>query len=129
MADTADLKSADESLAGSSPASGTLAIWTAWAAGLFEGEGSIFVATINGRSGNYSYARLELKMTDEDVVRQFQRVVMAGKVRYKPPRKAHYKEAWCWQLTNKEECKRVLADFWPYLGTRRKAKALEVGLV
>jgi hypothetical protein len=48
----------------------------AWAAGLFEGEGSI---TRFGRSGKFDL-RVSLNMTDEDVVRRFDAIVDRGKV-------------------------------------------------
>jgi hypothetical protein len=43
----------------------------AWAAGLFEGEGSI---TRFGRPGKFDL-RVSLNMTDEDVVRRFDAIV------------------------------------------------------
>jgi hypothetical protein len=48
--------------------------WIAWAAGLFEGEGSIHFPT-----GARVAVRMELTMTDEDVVRRFHKAVKCGK--------------------------------------------------
>lgn len=127
MVNTVDLKSTDESLAGSSPATATL---IAWAAGLFEGEGSIFrVNQVRDNGKIYSYARLELKMTDEDIVVKFQEITGVGLIHYKPSRRADWKDAWCWQLSNIYKCRQLIRLFWPYLGNRRKLQAEEAGLV
>lgn len=102
----------------------------AWAAGLFEGEGTVFTANqLHRTSGKtYSYPRLELKMTDQDVVERFRSIVGCGSIHFKPKARDHWKDAWCWQLTDAASCRRVVAAFWPYLGTRRKAKATECQL-
>lgn len=129
MANAVDLKSTDFGLMGSSPITDT--IWIAWAAGLFEGEGSIFLVNQKRSNGKtYSYPRMELKMTDKDVVEKFKKVVVFGNIHYKdvPSRKDNHKVSWCWQLTEKELCERVLSSFWPYLGKRRRAKIIDLGL-
>lgn len=98
----------------------------AWAAGLFEGEGCITVAR-NGRSAQYPHARVKIKMTDEDVVRRFLLVVEVGRVREEPCEIKHgYKMQWEWYVTNQEGVKDVLTLLLPYLGERRRARAVEV---
>lgn len=95
----------------------------AWAAGLFEGEGSLFIANMR----KYSYPRLNLKTTDLDVLQKFKDVVEVGSI-YKATTSVTQKEAWYWQVNGLDKCKKVIQDFWPYLGERRKAKAIEIGL-
>ena len=128
LANTSDLKSDDESLAGSNPAADTN--WIAWAAGLFEGEGSAYMVTQRTRGVGYNYPRLELKMTDEDVVRKFHKVVGVGRVRYYKPasRPSHWKPAWAWYCSNIEDCRKVIDMIWPYLGKRRRDKIIELEL-
>lgn len=124
---TMNLKFIDESHAGSSPVSDTN--WIAWAAGLFEGEGSIFWVQQMRRDKYYFYSRLSMNMTDQDVIRKFDTVLgCIGHVTFKASTIKNHKDKWCWQLTNKQDCKKVIELFWPYLGERRKAKAIEVGL-
>jgi hypothetical protein len=92
----------------------------AWAAGLFEGEGSC----------GFRMRRHELRpfvklgMTDRDVVERFVSIVGVGNVTttHRPPDK----RMWHWSIGGKDDCCRVLGLLWPYLGERRKERALEV---
>lgn len=90
-----------------------------WAAGLFEGEGTIVVKPYG--EGTVS---LQLASIDKDTVDRFQ-AVMGGKVYgpygpYQPRRKPH----WRWDANGKE-AGRVLKVLAPRLGMRRGAKAQE----
>ena len=106
--------------------SGGEAAW-AWAAGLFEGEGSI---TYPGKQlGPGRRVRLQLKMTDEDVVRRFQQVV--GGIVYGPYKYLHKdghirKAAWMW-TSDGVDAAELLRRWWPWLGERRRARIEEVG--
>lgn len=99
----------------------------AWAAGLFEGEGSLYLNKQKG--GKYTYPRMSLRMNDTDVVDRFAEVVGVGIVKDYPPYQANRKSTRNWTLNTVEEIKTVVAMFWPYLGERRRAKAQEVGVV
>jgi len=85
----------------------------AWAAGLFEGEGSI-------SSSRERQVRLRLWMTDEDVVRRFCEIVGVGHVKgpYGPYDRGT-KQLWAWDLIKKADVKKVLEMFQPWLGARR----------
>lgn len=95
--------------------------WTvpnvAWAAGLFEGEGSI--------SLKKQTMQLALGMSDFDVVDRFQKVIGIGKVYgpYQDKRKSSYKPMWTWACSGHKNCQAVLAALWGFLGERRRAKA------
>lgn len=94
----------------------------AWAAGLFEGTGSIV------RSG--TTLRLMLAMSDEDVVRRYAQVVgtrVLGPYAYPVQADGSLrKPAWkCY--VNGLRAELVLTAFWPYLGDRRRARARELG--
>lgn len=88
----------------------------AWAAGLFEGEGTIFSAD-GGRP------RLALCMTDKDVVDRFRDILggtVSGPYREgQENRKLMYK----WQEGKVGTVQSVLRQFWPYLGERRREQA------
>jgi hypothetical protein len=97
----------------------------AWAAGLFEGEGSIYLTSRD------LLPRLRISMTDKDVLDRFCAAVSAGSVAgpyagngSKTPtgRKLMY----VWQANGIADCSRILDAFWPYLGERRRAKANEL---
>ena|SRR3990172_6194191 len=97
----------------------------AWAAGLYEGEGSIHARKDRPGSGIMS-----LHITDEDVIRRFCRVLGVGKV-YGPY--AHNgsaaknpKPMWVWQTARFEHIQAVVAMLWSWLCERRRAQASRV---
>jgi len=93
----------------------------AWAAGLFEGEGCIYLREgVNG-------VQLKVAMTDHDVVIRFWNVVGHGYVNRAAPTNG-VKEVWVWQEAKRDGVRHVLDGLYPYLGERRKAKADEAYL-
>ena len=94
----------------------------AWAAGLFEGEGSIPLVRRNKNT-----RMLSIKMTDKDVMEKFVDVVgfgnLTGPLMYE--KCGHKKPYWSWQLQKKPEVLRILKMFLPYFGKRRAGKAIE----
>lgn len=97
----------------------------AWAAGLFEGEGTIYLQRVNYRDKAYVYPRVALSMTDEDVVRAFCDAVGRGRVHGPYRQKGARKNIWQWSAFNNDACL-VLDDLLPWLGNRRRAKAMQV---
>lgn len=90
----------------------------AWAAGLFEGEGT--VALVRGKPPKqWVNLRMQVWSTDLDVLEKFQRIV-GGKI-YGPyaPKGLGTKPIWTWLLQSVEECKSVARSFLPWLGSRR----------
>lgn len=91
----------------------------AWAAGLFEGEGSItFYSTKNSRRR----ITVVLTSTDEDVIRKFHGIVGLGRV-YGPRLKEGYKPAWTWTTTTFEEAQAAISLLWIWLQSRRRETA------
>jgi hypothetical protein len=90
-----------------------------WAAGLFEGEGTWIVR----RTG---YVQAGLHMTDEDVVEKFAAIVGCGRVGPKRVNEGTHKDSWLWQVGSRREVRRLAQAFLPYLGERRRARALEI---
>lgn len=125
--DTIGLNPIDyNSRAGSIPAIPTE---IAWAAGLFEGEGCIYKAVMKKK---YIYIRLNVTSTDLDVLQKFHSIVRYGKI-YNKTVQAHCKPAYAWQLQKSsdqiDEVKNIIMLFEPYLGRRRRAKAVELGIL
>ena len=90
----------------------------AWAAGLFEGEGSFSPH----KNGGFFGLRASLASTDEDVVRTFHRIVAVGTVTGPHSRgKAHLKPHWRWQ-TSGADVERVYRLLEPWLHSRRRAR-------
>ena len=97
----------------------------AWAAGLFEGEGSI-VLRRNTTTGGVEL-RLLMNMTDQDVVERFGAVVGCGLVR--PVKRCrsipeHWKDQWRWTAVGLDAYE-LLQRLLPYLGNRRSERATE----
>jgi hypothetical protein len=92
----------------------------AWAAGLFEGEGTIGVRKTPG-----CQVYISLTSTDEDVVREFARVVDAGKVYGPYQYDEKRKPFWKWNCDGMNGV-RVLEDLLPWFLSRRAARAREV---
>ena len=93
----------------------------AWAAGLFEGEGSIIPV---GKA-----VSLSLTMCDEEVVKRFNAIFGVGQIRPRKKLAKHYKTPWEWRCGRFEHSQAVLAMMWPWLGSRRKARAKELLLI
>jgi len=110
------------------------ALWNsrdiAWAAGLYEGEGSISPGLLK-RKNRFHYLNCSLSMTDEDMVRKFHGIVKMGHVHgpYNatgPSAKPHYKPRWIWQ-TSKFACvQQLIVLFWPWMGERRRKRHREL---
>lgn len=96
----------------------------AWAAGLFEGEGTIY--------GNKKPTRRNHKMalmvssTDKDVVDRFQSIVGQGRVHGPYQFGGRKKPLYQWVSGKFETIQFLVAVFWPWLGERRKAQAVAV---
>lgn len=87
-----------------------------WFAGLFEGEGTFCFCKNVGR-------QLSIQMTDKDIIDRLQ-TFFGGKVYNIKKRKEHHKDSWVWVLGSKDSIK-IVEDIIPYLGLRRKKRALE----
>ena len=94
-----------------------------WAAGLFEGEGSIVK-----RSDRDLY-RLQLVMTDLDVIEDFRKVVgledRTIETINRKDKPDYYKTQYALRINKKADVYRVLEAMLPYLGLRRAHKALD----
>jgi len=64
-------------------------------------------------------------MTDYDVVKAFYETLKVGTL-YGPIRppsaKPHHKTCWEVRISNKQDIFKVICDFYPYMGKRRRAK-------
>lgn len=106
----------------------------AWAAGLFDGEGSIYgyqmyrnqVHNSDGsrRKGGVRF-KLTMHSTDHDVLRRFAAIVGRGRFYgpYSDKRGDHYKPQLRWETNSFEDGAHVLGLLMPYFGERRRAKA------
>ena len=94
-------------------------------AGIFEGEGWFGLNRTN--KVNYTpVAVLEVQMSDEDIVKKFQRYCNLNKnIFFKPKRKEHHKDQYRFTITGKRALQ-FMEDMLPYLGIRRKEQYYHV---
>lgn len=91
----------------------------AWAAGLFEGEGS-FGLRANGT------VLVSVASTDRDVIDRFRRVIGTGRVSSQPAgRNNRRKRLWRVDVIQVDEVFRVTRMLYPWLGERRRSRADE----
>lgn len=90
----------------------------AWAAGLFEGEGSCFVGS------GQRQPIVSLVTTDQDIAERFATIIGIGNVYSydRPPNKRY----WRWSVQSRDDVLRVLGILFPLLGERRQQAASEV---
>lgn len=87
----------------------------AWAAGLFEGEGSIFI--------HRDTIRMQLGTCDLDVLERFHEIMGCGRI-FGPEDRAPHKPLWRWIVAKQSEIPQASALLEPFLGDRRR-NALE----
>ena len=93
-----------------------------WAAGLFEGEGTMYQMKVDK-----PWYACRLKMTDKDVIDAFADLFPYGTVNeHKWKAKPHHKDSWYWQIAAKEDVIDFLDKMLPYFGNRRAHKALDI---
>lgn len=91
----------------------------AWAAGLFEGEGSL---SVNYNRNQRPHIQLSITSTDHDVIARFVETVGAGRV-YGPYRQSRPgKPQYQWRAHGWELLKRLQQEWGPYLGARRSTR-------
>lgn len=90
---------------------------TAWLAGIYEGEGSC--AITSGRA-----IRVEIVMTDKDVIERIHTLTGLGAVHSLPCRNEKYKDAFRWSIGSVDAVE-FLTAILPWLGKRRSERALE----
>ena len=64
-------------------------------------------------------------MTDEDIVRAIYKVTGVGNVsgpHHGPSTPSNYKPIYEWAVYKKDDIFKVICDFYPYMGERRRAK-------
>lgn len=89
----------------------------AWAAGLFEGEGSIV------DRGKFSI-ELVMHMTDRDVMQRFCSIVGCGNISRREMPEPTRKDMYEWWVGAKSDVTPLLLAFLPWFGIRRRERAL-----
>ena len=98
------------------------AIEIAWAAGLFEGEGTIYADRKKGRLR----IRFTISITDLDVLERFHRAVGVGSISGPYWHKRSTKPYWSWKARKTPDVEKMVRIFAPFLGERRLARLIEL---
>jgi hypothetical protein len=102
----------------------------AWAAGLFEGEGCVYISKrLTVGKLERATVSLVVSSTDLDVLERFFAVVNCGKILHESGswsgKQPHWKDTYEWRTAKRDEVKELLYQFLPWLGSRRTEKAEE----
>ena len=88
-------------------------------AGVFEGEGSF--GFWGKEFKNNRYFRIQVRMTDEDIVVRFIYFFKLGHVSAYTPKKDHLKKSWKWTVAG-DKAMEVMLQLAPFLGIGRQEK-------
>lgn len=99
----------------------------AWAAGLFEGEGTFTLARVR-RDGRpeLTYARASVVSTDRDVVERFHAAMGVGSITVEKRRERGHKDLYKWGVQSRAGFKVAANKLRPWLCARRRARLAEV---
>lgn len=100
-----------------------------WVAGLLEGEGCFTDASTVQKGKEYRYSRIQLNMTDEDVMRKFVKMVGIGRLSgpHGYATKTNWKPRWTWTVRHKD-AKDLMTEILPLMGERR-SEAIRASLL
>jgi hypothetical protein len=97
----------------------------AWAAGLWEGEGCFSMSrTSTGRI----QAQAIISSVDKDVIEKFHKIVEFGTIKIRQPAEGRSEKqvSYVWSVSSISKFSELALMFWPYLGQRRRARAIEI---
>ncbi len=101
------------------------AVEKAWLAGIIEGEGSFYTSKRKVKEGFVLHARVEVQMTDEDVIRRIHELTGVGYVMERNKRHSHWKQAWRWGVSGIPAL-RIMKAILPYMHSRRSERIEEI---
>lgn len=94
--------------------------WAAWAAGLFEAEGSAICAPMGPKRAGFQ-RRLQVPMCDRDVLERLRDVLVAGTVRVsRRAQSGRRRTIFVWTSSTWTDIERIARRFYPYLLSRRR---------
>lgn len=105
-------------------------VQVAWAAGVIEGEGSIYAAVRNKRGhkdGKLIVLRIRVVMSDRDVVARLAAVFGVGKVHpYRNLKGLGTKPLFRWEVSARADVRMVADAIYLWMGERRRARLDEL---
>lgn len=95
----------------------------AWAAGLFDGEGTVAPMRRQGRATG---VKLGIEMTDRDPLVRFARIFDLSPPTPKKRRHAHWQDQWKVGTYDVRQIHVICGLMWPWLSKRRRRRITEV---
>jgi hypothetical protein len=89
----------------------------AWAAGLFDGEGSTSV--LKAHRDRYAYVRMSLTQKQREVLDKFLSIVKVGKIY-----KSNTRDIYSLDIYKHEDVEQTLNLLWPYLSEVKRHQAI-----
>ena len=93
---------------------------------MFEGEGSFTLARTRRDGVEWAYLHLSMGMTDEDVVRRFQRIMGVGWIHVEKRETKGWKTMYVWTARSRSDVAVAVKILRPWLGERRAARLAEI---
>lgn len=93
----------------------------AWLAGLFEGEGCIYISRVPSHTG----VSLSVFMTDRDVIEQVDHLFPSPRGVFEKRTPEGHKSQYGWVIMRRADVEEFLGLMLPWFGTRRRARAEE----
>ena len=104
--------------------------WRAWAAGLYDGDGSVYLLDHrtheNYRIAEMCVTQCGLDATAPEVLRRFTQIVAVGNLNGPYPREEPYSPVWRFKSAAWSDIAMVLDTIWPWLGQVKRAQASDV---
>ena len=103
--------------------------WKAWAAGLYDGEGSLYLLDHRSHDG---YRTAEMAVTQSsgtitpEVLQRFARIVAAGHINGPYQQRDANLDVYRWKTAARGDIESVVASLWPWLGGVKRAQAKAV---
>lgn len=91
-----------------------------WAAGFFEGEGCFTCQAQKNRIRLSS----RISNTDIEILTKFHSIIEIGNIN--GPYNRGLKPIWLWQASGEKNVGLVASKLWPWLGTRRRERVVEL---
>lgn len=97
-----------------------------WLVGILEGEGA-FVASVDKRRPTTVNVKIQVEMTDKDMIDRIQFLLPHGRVwesNY-PSKKLAFpnaKDSWRWCISRKDTVKELISIIYPHMSVRRKVQ-------
>ena len=95
-----------------------------WSAGIAEGEGCFYAIK---RQNGLIEPRFNVKMTDHDIIERMAKILNVGSIQRISPHNARHKTLWAINSSG-PKAERFMWRVFPWLGNRRRARVIDIGL-